>query len=320
MSESKNESKNESLEFTIVGAGYRHHEVKLKRDGVWRKLRSLPMFSIILLSVIILGCFMADALANHDPSKFYLSNLSQPPDSEFFFGTDSLGRDIYSIIWYGGRVSIFIGLLATCVITVIGVTYGCVSGMAGAFLDNAMMRAVGAADLFRDALGEGNGAYKENLALQDEYAKFAASYANILAVYMQKIKSAGIEIGTALMPMVTNVAGLAAGVAQGFAGLSDGMQSTIVAGGGVLALLGPVTNGLGKLMESAKNAPKTFSALATGLKSIPSLLKAISPTTLGIGAAALAVGGIVLVIVVTSTCLFRVQVLMTYKYRQWCIC
>ncbi|GHV33996.1 peptide ABC transporter permease [Synergistales bacterium] len=128
--------------FMIVGANYRRHEVMAKRDGVWRRLRKMPLFSIALLVVIILGCLMARFLANHDPGKFYLSNLSQPPNSEFFFGTDSLGRDIYSIIWYGGRVSIFIGLLATCVITIIGVTYGCISGMAPEFLDNMMMRAV----------------------------------------------------------------------------------------------------------------------------------------------------------------------------------
>ncbi|MDY0394678.1 ABC transporter permease [Virgibacillus halophilus] len=51
-----------------------------------------------------------------------------------------LGRDIYSMIWYGGRVSIMIGMLSMVIITVIGVTYGCISGMAGAKIDAMMMR------------------------------------------------------------------------------------------------------------------------------------------------------------------------------------
>ncbi|MDR1621056.1 MAG: ABC transporter permease, partial [Synergistaceae bacterium] len=96
----------------------------------------------LILFSIILGCLFSEKIVNHDPGQFYLSHLSQPPDAEFFFGTDSLGRDIYSIIWRGGRASIFIGLLASCVATFIGVTYGCTAGMASKVIDNAMMRAV----------------------------------------------------------------------------------------------------------------------------------------------------------------------------------
>ena len=55
-------------------------------------------------------------------------NVNEAPNAEFWFGTDSLGRDIYSIIWYGGRASISIGLMSAAVITFIGVFYGCLSG------------------------------------------------------------------------------------------------------------------------------------------------------------------------------------------------
>ena len=73
-------------------------------------------------------------------SGFYLQNLNTPPGKEFIFGTDSLGRDIYSLIWYGGRVSLVIGLLGAAIITVIGVTYGCISGTAGPKVDSVLMR------------------------------------------------------------------------------------------------------------------------------------------------------------------------------------
>ena len=67
-------------------------------------------------------------------------NLNEAPNSEFFFGTDSMGRDIFSLIWYGGRASIIIGLLSAAIITVIGIVYGCISGVSGSFLDSVMMR------------------------------------------------------------------------------------------------------------------------------------------------------------------------------------
>ena len=71
---------------------------------------------------------------NHDASEFYLEHLNEAPNSEFFFGTDSMGRDIFSLIWYGGRASIIIGLLSAAIITVIGIVYGCISGVSGSFL------------------------------------------------------------------------------------------------------------------------------------------------------------------------------------------
>ncbi|MDR1375926.1 MAG: ABC transporter permease [Synergistaceae bacterium] len=135
-------SANEDDDFTLVGREYRTHEVVPKRPGLWRSLRGKPVFSVSILSLIVLGCLFSGSIVNHDPGKFYLDHLSKPPDAEFFFGTDSLGRDIYSIIWRGGRASISIGLLASCVATFIGVTYGCVAGMASKAIDNVMMRAV----------------------------------------------------------------------------------------------------------------------------------------------------------------------------------
>ena len=90
--------------------------------------------------LIVLGCVFANVVANHDPSGFYLQNLNTPPGKEFIFGTDSLGRDIYSLIWYGGRVSLVIGLLGAAIITVIGVTYGCISGTAGPKVNSVLMR------------------------------------------------------------------------------------------------------------------------------------------------------------------------------------
>ena len=94
--------------FQVVGAGWKQHESEKRKKTFQEKLKGKPVFSAFLLFLIVLGCVFANVVANHDPSSFYLQNLNTPPGKEFIFGTDSLGRDIYSLIWYGGRVSLVI--------------------------------------------------------------------------------------------------------------------------------------------------------------------------------------------------------------------
>lgn len=100
----------------------------------------MPLISIILLTIIILGCIFADFIINHNPTLFYVQNLNQAPNSDFYFGTDNLGRDIFSIIWYGGRISLFIGISGTIILSTIGIIYGCISGLSPKLIDNLMMR------------------------------------------------------------------------------------------------------------------------------------------------------------------------------------
>lgn len=126
--------------FRVVGAGWKQPENVKKKQILWKRMKGKPVISLVVLLLIVFGCVFANFMANHDPSGFYLKNLNTPPGKEFIFGTDSLGRDIYSLIWYGGRVSLVIGILGATIITVIGVTYGCISGTADAHVDSALMR------------------------------------------------------------------------------------------------------------------------------------------------------------------------------------
>ena len=126
--------------FQIVGTNYRQYQPEMKKQTFRQWIKGKPVISIILLVIIVGGCLFAEKLYNHDPSDFYLQNLNEVPGKEFYFGTDSLGRDIYSMIWYGGRASILIGFLSTVIITVIGITYGCISGMCSKGIDAVMMR------------------------------------------------------------------------------------------------------------------------------------------------------------------------------------
>ena len=106
-----------------------------------QKRRSdFPRISVILMGIIVLCCLFAEVLMTKDPTYLDLQNYNVAPNAEFLFGTDTLGRDIFSGIWYGGRISITIGFLATLISTVIAVVYGSISGIAPAWLDTLMMR------------------------------------------------------------------------------------------------------------------------------------------------------------------------------------
>ncbi|MGN0334862.1 MAG: ABC transporter permease [Lachnospiraceae bacterium] len=99
-----------------------------------------PILSVMILSVIAAGCLFAEAFMTKDPTFMDLLNYNTAPNREFLFGTDTMGRDIFSMIWYGGRISLFIGVLSTVLSTLIAILVGSVSGAASQWLDNLIMR------------------------------------------------------------------------------------------------------------------------------------------------------------------------------------
>lgn len=105
-----------------------------------RRAGRIPWISTALLAAIVLGCALANVIAARDPSYMDLLNCNRAPCREFLFGTDTMGRDVFSMIWHGGRVSLTIGVLATALSTAIAVIYGALSGLAPDWLDALMMR------------------------------------------------------------------------------------------------------------------------------------------------------------------------------------
>ena len=99
-----------------------------------------PVVSVVVLLLIVLGCLCAEMIMTKDPTYMDLLNYNKAPDKEFLFGTDTMGRDIFSMIWYGGRISLMIGGLATVISTFIAVVIGAFSGVAPAWLDELIMR------------------------------------------------------------------------------------------------------------------------------------------------------------------------------------
>lgn len=105
-----------------------------------KRLAGFPWVSAVILGLIVICCLFAEVLMTKSPTYLDLQNCNVSPNAEFLFGTDTLGRDIFSGIWYGGRISITIGFFATLISTAIAVVYGSVSGIAPVWLDTLMMR------------------------------------------------------------------------------------------------------------------------------------------------------------------------------------
>lgn len=99
-----------------------------------------PIFSAALLGLIGAGCLACGALMTKDPTYMDLAHCSAAPNGEFLFGADLMGRDIFSMIWYGGRLSLFIGLASALISTAIAILFGAVSGCAPDWLDTLLMR------------------------------------------------------------------------------------------------------------------------------------------------------------------------------------
>ena len=125
--------------FDIVGPG----PILKSPDRSTSKSRlpaGFPRLASAVLLIIILGCIFCGFFTGDDPYRMELTQINQAPSAEHLFGTDTLGRDIFTLIWYGGRRSLFIGAFATLISTAIAVIYGSISGLAGKTVDSIMMR------------------------------------------------------------------------------------------------------------------------------------------------------------------------------------
>ena len=131
----------QSSDFDIVDKKKICIDFKKIENKKLSRIRGFPMTSVVILMLIVISCLCWNVISNYDPKYMDLINCNIAPNKIFYFGTDSMGRDIFSNIWYGGRVSLFIGIFSTVISTFIGVMYGCISGMSSQWIDNLMMKA-----------------------------------------------------------------------------------------------------------------------------------------------------------------------------------
>ena len=106
------------------------------------KNKPLGAAAFIILLLIVASAFLADLIAVHGPNEQNIPSRLRPPSIEFFFGTDSFGRDTFSRVVHGARISLYVGVLSMGLSAVIGLVIGTVSGYVGGRLDLAIQRFV----------------------------------------------------------------------------------------------------------------------------------------------------------------------------------
>lgn len=113
----------------------------------WKRFKEnkLAMISLFML-LFLISCSLVLPLLT--PNTYYETHLSiknSSPNLTHYFGTDDLGRSMYARIWWGARISIFVGVTAALIDMIIGVTYGALAGLSGGKVEEIMMRI---ADIF----------------------------------------------------------------------------------------------------------------------------------------------------------------------------
>lgn len=120
--------------------------------GIWLKLwkSKTGLFGFIITTIVVIIAIFAPLIATHDPVATDTTLMNKPPfwlsggDMGNILGTDNLGRDIFSRVIYGSRVSLLVGFFAVIIAGFIGLTIGLLSGYYGGFIDNFFMRLVDA--------------------------------------------------------------------------------------------------------------------------------------------------------------------------------
>lgn len=123
--------------FTLVGIRPAPPAPPSPRDPWYR---GKPLAAAFLLGALVLACLFCEAFLPQAPTYMDLASCTLPPSAAHLFGTDTMGRDLFSMIWYGGRISLTIGVLATAISTAIAMVFGAVSGCAPDWLDPLLMR------------------------------------------------------------------------------------------------------------------------------------------------------------------------------------
>jgi oligopeptide transport system permease protein len=113
-------------------------------QDAWRRFKKNPiaLLSLVLIIVFALMSYIGPVMTPFDYFSNDLTNMDQSPDSVHWFGTDSLGRDLWERVWEGAKISLFIGILTALISGVIGTLLGGAAGFFGGMLDMIVMRTI----------------------------------------------------------------------------------------------------------------------------------------------------------------------------------
>ncbi|MEG2286146.1 MAG: ABC transporter permease, partial [Eubacterium sp.] len=116
--------------------------LKARPKSQIQKAKGKYQIWLIIFMVIVVACFVSPILPIQDPLDVNLGNVLKPPSIVHFFGTDNLGRDVFSRTLNGGIVSLGIAIISITFGILIGIIYGGISGYIGGKVDAVLMRFV----------------------------------------------------------------------------------------------------------------------------------------------------------------------------------
>lgn len=123
-------------------------EIMRPSVGYWKdawtrlKKNNIAMGSLIVISIIILAAILGPLISPYTYDQINKGSENLTPNLQHIFGTDSLGRDLFTRTMIGARISLSVGVVAAVMISIIGILYGAISGFLGGWTDTIMMRIV----------------------------------------------------------------------------------------------------------------------------------------------------------------------------------
>ena len=113
-------------------------------QDAWRRLKKNPiaMASLVVLAILVVLVIVGPYIRGYDYINMNVIEKNKGASAKYWFGTDSLGRDLFSRVWVGARASIVIALVATALKLVVGIFYGAAMAHFGGWVDEILMRVI----------------------------------------------------------------------------------------------------------------------------------------------------------------------------------
>ncbi len=117
---------------------------RVEMVAFWRTFarNRLAVLAGVVVAILVVFAVLAPALAPWDPNRHDTRRILVPPSAQHWMGTDQLGRDVFSRVLYGARVSLAVGFVSVGIATLIGILLGAAAGYHGAVVDGVIMRLV----------------------------------------------------------------------------------------------------------------------------------------------------------------------------------
>lgn len=112
--------------------------------SIWMAYARQPLgvAGAVLLVLLVAMALIAPLISPYTYYSLDFAAKNMGPSWEHWFGTDDLGRDVFTRVWYGARISLFVGICAACIDMVVGVVWGGIAALYGGKVDEVMMRIV----------------------------------------------------------------------------------------------------------------------------------------------------------------------------------